>query len=402
MKSKIFLSIFLIALHFSCEKSTEDSFLENPKLKTTEAKAFIAQTNESAFNFFRTIAYNEDAKNYMVSPISLSMALGMVHNGAAGETKTAFDAVLGGATLEENNDYNSLLIETLSSDSRGNTLDLANAIWFQEGFPVEKGFFDINKRFYKSEIANLDFSSSSAVKKVNDWAEANTNGKIKDLVESFDADTKLFIANAIYFKSQWKFRFDPDRTVQRPFYTSETNITNVSIMNMTAEVATVYTDFFSALALPYEDNRFEMVILLPNVGFTTNSIIENLDATAFGTLFDDNQKRELEIGLPRFKLEYSKSLNNILTELGLGIAFTANADFSGMNKDTGLFISDVFQKTFIEVNEEGTEASAVTGVVLVNTSVSPNFIADRPFLYIIREKFTGVICFMGRVGNPNG
>ncbi len=401
MKTKIVLSLLLFGITLSCENAVEDSFVQNPDLETTEAKAFIAKTNEFALDFFQRLAANEDEENYMISPVSLSMALGMVHNGADAETLQAFDEVLGGGnTLAESNTYNGALMESLTSSSSGTTLNLANAIWIQEGFPVETQFVETNKRYYDSEVANVDFKKASTVDRVNKWALDNTNGKIKDFVAEFDDETVLFLANAIYFKSQWKFRFERDRTIDRPFYLSETNSIEVPMMNMTAEVATAYTDLFSAIALPYKENRFEMVILLPNFGITTNTIIENMDVTELASLFSENRKSELEIGIPRFKLEYSKTLNNALTELGLGIAFDNGANFKGINKETDLFISSVFQKTFIEVNEEGTEAAAVTGVEVGVTSTPPSFVADRPFLYIIREKFTGAICFMGRVGNP--
>ena len=401
MKTRLLFSLILIGTILSCEKSVEEPFLQNPDLETTEAKAFIANTNEFALDFFRSIAGNEVEENYMVSPVSLSMALGMVHNGAAGETLKAFDEVLGGGNaLADSNSYNGMLMESISSSSSGTTLNLANAIWIQEGFPVEKEFVETNKRYYDSEVANVDFQKGSTVDKVNKWALDNTNGKIKDFVQEFGDETRLFLANAVYFKSQWKYRFNTDRTIQRPFYLSETNSIEVPMMNMTAEVATAYTDLFSAIALPYKEDRFEMVILLPNFGITTNTIIENMDGTELASLFSDNRKSELEIGIPRFKLEYSKTLNDALTELGLGIAFDNEANFKGINKETDLFISSVFQKTFIEVNEEGTEAAAVTGVAVGVTSAPPSFVADRPFLYIIRERFTGVICFMGKVGNP--
>jgi serpin B len=401
MKTKIGLSVLLIGIILSCEKSQEDTFVKNPELETTEAKAFIANTNEFALDVFRTVASSEEDDNYMVSPISLSMALGMLHNGARGETMQAFDNVLGrGNTLAENNTYYGLLMESLSSNTSGTTLNLANAIWIKEGFPVEGQFKETNELFYKSDIDNLDFNNSSAVKTVNDWADGRTKGKIKDLVTEFDDQTRLFLANAIYFKSQWKYRFDTNRTIERPFYISEASSVNVPMMNMKAEVMTAATDLFSAIVLPYKGERYEMVLLLPYLGITTSAVLENIDTTELSSLFKDNRKSELEIALPRFTLEYEKTLNDVVTELGLGIAFANRADFTRINKETDLSISKLFQKTFIEVNEEGTEAAAVTGVEIGTTSVPPSFTADRPFLYIIREKATGTICFMGRVGNP--
>lgn len=402
MKSRIALSLLVFGLQFSCEKPNEDSFFENPELQTADAKAFISNNNEFALNFFRSIAEKETKENYMVSPISLSMALGMVHNGAEGETKTAFDGLLGkGTPLTEINNFNALLIESLTTHSNETSFDLANAIWIQKEFPVEEEFVETNKTFYKSQVANIDFTDKNAVKEVNDWAERNTRGKIKEVVKNFDSSTRLFLANAIYFNSKWKYRFNANKTEQTPFYISETNSKEVPMMNIKAEVSSTGNDLFSSIVLPYEGERFEMVILLPKYGITTNTVAESLNLKDWNNLFAQNQVSELQISIPRFKLEYENKLEDELEELGLGIAFTDNADFSNINKTEGLQISDVFQKTFIEVNEEGTEAAAVTGVTVVTTSASPSFYVNRPFLYVIREKFTGTICFMGRVGNPS-
>lgn len=404
MKTQISLSLLLFGLLFSCENAQEDMFVANPELETIEAQAFIAKTNEFALDLFKAVAATEEEENYMVSPVSVSMALGMVHNGASGATLQAFDAVLGGGnTLEENNTYHGLLMESLSSRTSGTTLDLANAIWIQEGFPVATEFVETNKRYYDSEVANVDFKMASTVDRVNAWALDNTNGKIKDFVEEFDGATIMFLANAIYFKSQWKFTFDIEKTEQLPFFLSETTSVAVPMMQMTAEVALSANDLFSAIALPYDEDRFEMVILLPNRGFDTNTITENLSSNQLTNLFTDKTNQMAHIFLPRFKLEYSESFKKPLTELGLGIAFSPNADFAKINPNVGLEISDVFQKTFIEVNEEGTEAAAVTGIIVGTNTAAPSvpiFSADRPFLYLIREKFTGAICFMGRVGNP--
>lgn len=401
MKTQISLSLLLFGLLFSCENAQEDMFVANPELETIEAQAFIAKTNAFALDLFKAVAATEEEENYMVSPVSVSMALGMVHNGTSGATLQAFDAVLGGGnTLEENNTYHGLLMESLSSRTSGTTLDLANAIWIQEGFPVATEFVETNKRYYDSEVANVDFKMASTVDRVNAWALDNTNGKIKDFVEEFDEETRLFLANAIYFKSQWKYRFDRDNTIQRPFYLSETNSIDVPMMNLNAEVLFAVNDQFSAIALPYKEDRFEMVVLLPHFGNTTSTILDALDANGMASLFNENLKSELQISLPRFTSDYGRNLNDVLSAMGLGIAFSEAADFSGINQESTLAISSVFQKTFIEVNEEGTEAAAVTGVEVVVTSAPPSFVADRPFLYIIREKFTGAICFMGRVGNP--
>tara|TARA_R110002012_G_scaffold322033_1_gene553997 strand:- start:7708 stop:8916 length:1209 start_codon:yes stop_codon:yes gene_type:complete len=392
----------LLILIFSCENQTEETvFEENPELQTIAAKAMIARNNDFAIDFFKTVAQNEDKLNYMVSPISLSLALGMVHNGVAGETKNAFDATLGnGFSLAEVNAFNQMLMASLRANSSGVSFDLANAIWAQNNFPIEPAFINTNKEFYMSEVANVDFQDPSTVSKINNWTSKNTNGKIDKLVDGFDAETVLFLANATYFKSDWQYKFDKDKTQLVLFFTSPETSKEVSMMNMQANVLNYRSALFSAIVLPYKENRFEMVVLLPNESITANEVIDNLNSEVWETIFTDARKEQLSIGLPRFKSSYENGLNDDLTDLGLGIMFTDAADLSKISKEARLRISRVLQKTFIEVNEEGTEAAAVTGIEVVNTSVPPAFVVNRPFVYVIRERFTGTICFIGRMGNP--
>ncbi|MDP5230240.1 MAG: serpin family protein [Cellulophaga sp.] len=402
MKLKQLAFFFLLVLIFSCENGTDVIvFEENPELQTVAAKVMIANNNDFAIDFFKTVVQNEDKPNYMVSPISLSLALGMVHNGVAGETKNAFDITLGsGYNLSEVNAFNQTLMTSLIANSSGVSFGLVNGIWAQNDFPIETAFININKEFYKSEVANVDFQDPSTVTKINNWSSNNTNGRIDKLIEEFDSGTVLFLANATYFKSDWQNKFDKDKTQLAPFFTSLETGKEVSMMNMQAKVLNFRSELFSAIVLPYKEKRFEMVVLLPNENRTTSEVVENLSSEVWETIFTEGRFADISISLPRFKSSYQNGLNDELRDLGLGIMFTNEADLSKINKDAQLRVSRVFQKTFIEVNEQGTEAAAVTGIEIINTSVSPAFVANRPFVYVIRERFTGTICFIGRLGNP--
>lgn len=409
MKTFKTIVLFLVFLMFSCDTASNDSDLDNehliknPELQTAEAKAFIATHNDFAFEVFKTVAENETEDNFMVSPLSLSIALGMVSNGADGTTKTAFEDVLGnGTSVSEMNNYNKMLIESLAAKTSGTSFDLANSIWIQNGFQVEDDFLTTNKMFYDNDVETIDFGSQSAVNKVNNWVNENTNGKIERLVESFTDGTVMFLANALYFKSQWKFQFKKEDTKEADFHINRNDTATVSMMNMEADIHYFTNESFSSIVLPYEQERFEMIVLMPHPTYEVANILENIDSELLNDI-DSNGHifNGLKIRLPRFKFGYEIGLNEALKSIGLEIAFSEDADFSKINDNIGLRITKVLQKTFIEVNEEGTEAAAATGVEIGPTSIIPSFTANRPFLYTIREKFTGAICFIGKVGHPD-
>lgn len=401
MKAKMFLFVVGFVLALGCDKSEDIPPFENVELETAEAKALVSQNNQFAIEFFRKVAENETEENYMVSPLSLSMALGMVHNGAHGDTKVAFDNLLGmGAPLDQLNQFNENLRKSLTTKVEGTDMNLANAIWIQEDFPVEDTFVEVNQKVYEAEVDNIDFRNPAATTIVNNWVERNTNGKIGELVKEFTPGTRLFLANALYFKSQWKYRFKTENTRNALFYSSPGNAVEVPMMNMNAEVPFFVNETFRSIILPYKKERFEMLLLLPNYGLTTSDIMDIITGDNLDTWLKEYDLAELAIGVPKFEMEYENLLNDELKDLGLEIAFSANADLGGISPGASLQISRVLQKTFIEVNEEGTEAAAATGVEVIETSAPPSFIADRPFLYLIRDGYTGSILFIGRIGLP--
>ena len=399
MKFKeVFLVIFMIFLA-SCSTSDDGDMGYDSELESAEAKAMVLTNNTFALDFFKEISKDGEAENYMVSPLSLSMALGMTYNGADGDTESAFGDVLGYEDVDGANKFNQKLMKSLMADGSGARLNLANAIWIRNDFPVERDFVAVNKTFYNAEVDNLDFSDFKAVEVVNKWAYDHTKGKIDKLIEEFDNSTVLFLANALYFKGTWKFEFKPSDTEQAAFHTSN-GTAQVPMMAMSATVPHFTNDTFSSIILPYKNDRYQMAVFLPHEDFDTNDIVADLSMENLRNWLERYTERGLDIKLPKFKKEYENELNDELANMGLGIAFSSNADFGKINSEALLRISKVFQKTFIEVNEEGTEAAAVTGVEIIMTSGTPSFVVNRPFLYMIRDSYTGSICFMGRVGRP--
>ena len=401
-----YIGIFLLAVFFffsSCTTSDDatdggDLGLD-PDLETVEAKASIQKNNEFALDFFREVVANEEEENYMVSPLSLALALGMTYNGAAGTTAEAFGTVLGQDDVEVANGFNQKLIKSLTASGTGADVGLANAIWIKNDFPVEEEFVSVNRMYYDAEVDNLNFGDSKAVEVVNTWASDNTNNKIEKFVKSFSANTVLFLANALYFKATWKYEFNPDDTRETTFNAVSGEV-QVPMMYMNATVPFYANDNFSSVILPYKNDRYQMLVLLPYVGYSTADIVTQLTMDNLNNWLDSYKERELGIYLPKFKMEYENNLNDELVNMGLGVAFSGETNFKKINARASLQISKVFQKTFIEVNEEGTEAAAVTGVQIELTSAAPGFLANRPFLYMIRDSYTGSICFMGKMGNP--
>ncbi|MEM8510512.1 MAG: serpin family protein [Bacteroidota bacterium] len=401
MKAQVVLFVLGVVLMVGCDTSEDIPTFENNELETAEAKALVSQNNQFAIEFFRKVAQNETEENYMVSPLSLSMALGMVHNGADGDTKSAFDEVLGrGTALNQLNQFNENLRRSLTTKIQGTDMNLANAIWIQEDFPVATSFVEVNRKVYEAEVANIDFRAPEATNIVNSWVGRNTNGAIEELAKEFTPGTRLFLANALYFKSQWKYRFTTENTRNALFYSTPENATEVPMMNRSAEVSFFANETFGSIILPYKQERFEMVLLLPHYGQTTDDILDSITAEDLKMWLEEYKVSELHIEVPKFEMEYENLLNDTLKDMGLEIAFTANADLGRISPGASLQISRVLQKTYIKVDEEGTEAAAATGVEIVETSAPPSFIANRPFFYLIRDSYTGSILFMGRVGLP--
>lgn len=394
------LSIFLFSLQ-GCNKETQEPL---PSFESVaKSKQIVNANNEFAFSLFKEIAASEDKSNFMISPASASLALGMVYNGAAGDTQKAFANTLnyGDATLEETNLVNKNIIDNLTYTGSGSTFKVANSLWIRDDFPVKDPFIKLNRDYYYAETANLDFGNPQTLNTINGWASDNTQGKIPTILDNIGPDAILYAINAIYFNGEWKFRFDESKTEQRPFYT-DGNIKNVPMMSMEGNLAYYENETFSSIKLPYKGDKFTMTVLLPNKDRTVADVIEVMDSDNWGQWQREYLEINLNLTMPKFLFSYKKEFNDALINMGLGIAFDPDrADFGNLS-DLSTYISFVLQKTYIDVNEKGTEAAAVTAVGIGLTSVGPGnlVVLDRPFLFLITEKETGSICFMGKVGMP--
>ena len=402
-KIKLFLILFISAFYFSCDNISESIENTDYKLKTENAKYIVKENNKFAFDFFKEVASFETKSNYMVSPVSLSLALGMVYNGTNGETKTAFDQVLNyNAPLLEVNQFNKNLINKLSSNADGSVMEIANSIWIKKKFPVKKEFINLNKDYYYAKVQNLDFNNPAAVVTINNWVSNKTHEKIPSIIDNISSREVLFLINVLYFNANWKNRFNVKDTHSDSFYKNETETIQVEMMKIKEKIKYFQNELFSSIILPYEKDKFSMVILLPNEQKSTKDIISNLSAENWGNWLNNYNSEKITVTIPKFKLDYKNKLNAELISIGLSIAFTDDADFNGIS-DTQLLITSVLQKTFIDVNEKGTEAAAATSIGIGTTSIGiepKSFYANKPFIYVIKENVTGSICFIGKVGEP--
>ncbi|MDY0001340.1 MAG: serpin family protein, partial [Polyangia bacterium] len=283
--------------------------------------------------------------------------------------------------------------------------EIANSVWYRQGFSVDQGFLDRNETYFDAEVSALDFSAPGAAEIINDWVDANTNGRITEIVDDPISEALvMFLINAVYFKGTWTLQFDPEDTQDEPFTTSGGAQVTVPMMRLHGDLLAFETSEVQAVDLAYGDGLYRMAVVLPRPGVTLESVVSGLDVTTWSTWISLLTEQEAELSLPRFELTYEASLAQVLSDLGMGAAFTpGGADFSGISPQADLYISDVKHKTFLKVDEEGTEAAAVTSVEVGTTSVPQIFTmrVDRPFLVVIHDTHTQSMLFMGRVGNPS-
>lgn len=377
---------------------------------TLKQKEVVASANSFAFDLFSpVVAGEEPGTNIMISPFSITSALSMTLNGAAGGTFDAVKSALryGGKSLEEINDtYRRLVTVMVPVDERV-VMEIANSVWAENNFPVKKEFTDALREWYLAEARNFDVSDPRSVNIINGWIEEKTHDRIQKMLSSLDRDLVMLLINAVYFTGKWKHQFDAKLTDERPFYTSPGNPVNVPVMYQKQKFAVARPEGVTLVELPYGQGNYTMVVALPEVGTSPAEIVTGLDAVRWEEWMEGLSygQTEVELYMPKFKYEYKRKLNDDLISLGMGPAFVpGTADFSRIS-DVEVFISFVLHQTFIENKEEGTEAAAATVIGFTRTSLPPEpevIDIDRPFLYFIRETTTGTIVFMGLVADPAG
>ncbi|MCY1719612.1 serpin family protein [Prolixibacteraceae bacterium Z1-6] len=344
----------------------------------------------------------------MVSPLSVSLALAMAYNGASGDTKAEMEEAmkLNGLTPEQINNSYKMLIEALLSLDEDVVFEIADAIFHEQNFNVKQEFLNLNETYFNAEIDSIDFSNPSAVTKINSWVADKTQNKIRTILDSLSPDDRMVLLNAIYFYGTWTKEFNKNGTKMRNFTMADGSNKEVPMMSKEDELDYLTNSLFSAVKLPYGSGQYNMLVLLPAEGENVQNVIDELSPSNWKNWSEKFERQNnIAVTMPRFKFAFDIQLNSVLQQMGMHKAFSPfSANFSNIS-DVDLFISSVIHKTYIDVNETGTEAAAVTALTFTTTSIDPNlpktvFIVDKPFLFAVTEKDTDAILFIGEVQNP--
>ncbi len=417
MLTAIAVSILLVA----CAQPVTGEIVKSAKQRVTapdvsEADLTIMVGGNSAFAFDLYQALKQADENIFYSPYSISLALAMTYAGARGETEQQMADTLH-FTLANNRlhpAFNWLDIELASrgqgakgKDEEGFRLNIVNAIWGQKGYNFLSEFLDVLAENYGAGLRPLDFANAPEESRVtiNDWVSNETEGRIEDLIPRglIDPATALVLTNAIYFNAAWQHPFDEDMTRDSSFYLLTGEEVTVPMMRQTESFGYAGGDGYQAVELPYDGRELSMVILLPRKG-QFEAFEDSLEVEAVNAIMEDIKPRQVILTMPKFKFESSFRLKETLSVMGMPIAFTGGADFSGMTGNLGLFIEDVVHKAFVSLDEAGTEAAAATAVVMKELAAPLKPIEvtiDSPFIFLIRDMNTGTILFVGRIVNPS-
>jgi serpin B len=378
----------------------------------------ISANNQFAFGLFKEIVETQPDSNIFISPLSISMALGMTANGAAHATLDSMLATLGfsGYSIESADQCYRNLIDLLTGLDPAVTFEIANSIWARKGTSFQASFLQACQTYFDAEVRSLDFTQPDAPDTINAWVNDKTHGKITEIVpKPMDDSLAMILLNAIYFLADWKYQFDPRDTKDDWFYPPQGSKTACRMMSrprlssgsteLSADFSVVLEDDFQAVDLPYGDSLFTMTLILPRGQWDADAAVSWLNDDHWTDLAGSFHTCHGTLLMPRFELKYSSSMNDVLKALGMAVAFSDAADFTNLFARGGLCITNVRHKTYVRVDEVGTEAAAVTEVEIGPTSVPPEcqgFVikVDHPFVLVIRENRTNTILFMGKIANP--
>jgi len=395
--SIIFSILFLLILSFSFSMDNNTAIIS-------------ASNNAFGIDLYKKLI-TEERGNIFISPYSISSALAMTYAGARGNTEKQMAKVLYfNLPQEDIHKAFSSLNAYFNRPNKSYQLAIANSLWGQANYPFQKEFINLLNKYYEAGFNEVDFVNEENREKarltINKWIEDKTNNKIKELIhpEDISALTRLILVNAIYFKGKWQNQFDIKETRDMPFNLENKKKVNVPMMHQEGKFNYTEDEKVQVLELPYSENELSMVIFLPKESISLSDFEKELSIERVNKLLSNLSQEKVDVYIPKFKMEKRYILNKMLIDLGMSDAFDMMlADFSGMTGSKDLYISKVIHQSFIEVNEEGTEAAAATAVIMSGKSIAPmiiEFKADRPFLFIIRDIKTNTILFIGRFVEP--
>jgi serine protease inhibitor len=410
MKNNTLKPIILPALMFfiiltSCRKNNETVPTQPVQINLTLKEAtLVSSENTFAFDIFSKVLSQAGDVNTIISPLSISYALSMTVNGAADGTRDSILKALrvsDSSIVDLNKSYRDLTASLLSVDSRI-TMDIANSVWTEKKFSVKAPFADTLTSYFNAQARSFDITDPTVPAQINSWISDHTNGLIKNMIDKLDANTVMLLINAIYFKGMWKTQFDASATTSRTFTKPDGSTENVPTM-YESENQKVYRGIgFYVAEIPYGQGNYVMDIILPDNN-DLSAVTSSLTAASLSTWTTSLTSSKVNLYLPKFKYGYNISLKNVLSLMGMGIAFTDSADFSNIS-NIPLLISKVNHQAFIQTDEEGTEAAAATVVEIEPTLAYPvepiTIDVNHQFIYLIREVTTNSVIFMGKVTDP--
>jgi serine protease inhibitor len=403
----IFSLIFLTLATIQCQPSDVPEPANLPDLRPLNAieSQVIQSGNDFAFDIFRKVLASDPSKNIIISPFSVGMAIAMTNNGADATLSAEISTALrmqNQSQSEVNEAYSSLRKRLLEMD-RKVEMAIPNSIWYRQEMRVKASFQQAISQYYQAEIKPVDFGNAATLDQINNWVKNSTKGKIEKILDEIKPDHVMFLINAVYFKASWKFPFDKSATKNLPFSAEISGQTSVPTMfTKNARYRYLNHNQVELIDLPYGNGQYHMTILMPPPGVKTEILVQNLSSQSLNSWLSAAADVNYELHLPKFTISYEKKMNDILSNMGMPSAFSGNSgSLSNLFEDVGSYIVDeVKHKAFIDVNEEGTEAAAVTSVGIIRTSLPPSVQINRSFIYLIREDHTQAIVFAGRVEKP--
>jgi serine protease inhibitor len=404
----ILLLSFLAGTVSSCQKNNFTSDSQETINLVEKSAQLIEADNAFGLELFQQIRSKSSEENLLVSPFSISVALAMAYNGADAETRAEMEITmkLNGLTKEQINESYRKLIKDLQSLDEKVVFEIANAIFYSNEFSVKSGFLSLNRTVYDAEVVSLDFNAPSAVEAINSWVKEKTNGKIQEIIRQLSPLDKMVLLNAIYFYGTWTKVFNEFGTRNHQFTKTDGSTLEIPMMNKLDKLPFGSIDEFKAIKVPYGNGQYQMVVILPEEEYNSQDIINKLSVANWNAwMLEFELTDRVDVTMPRFKFAFETSLNDVLSSMGMQEAFIPEkADFSGIT-DEELFISEARHKTFIDVNETGTEAAAVTSVVFATSSMTEEqpvvpFFVNKPFIFAITEKDSGAVLFIGEVNHP--
>ncbi|GHN01277.1 serpin [Cytophagales bacterium WSM2-2] len=395
-----FLCLLLLILA-SCDKSIIPDNKPNLRELSVTEQSVSTANNDFAFNLFRKAHQEAENENIFFSPLSVTIGLAMTMNGASDETRQSILNVLqfNNTSPTDVNQACKDLTTLLTSMDRTVQIGLANSVWTNQNFTVQKSFSDIISQYYDGKVQALNFSDQSSVNTINSWIESKTNHLIKKMVSSTNPDDAMFLVNAIYFKGSWKNPFENSQTHPAPFFAEDGASHSVTTMHSKeSKILFFQNDNFMLVDIPYGNEQFSMSILMPTGNYSVNSLTSILKQDSLEKWLDHSVSISPQLELPKFKMNWKKELKNVLS--GMGMKLTGFPHL--FEEPLSLEITSVLHQSYVDVNEQGTEAAAATTVTIGVTSVGPPPVIkiNRPFVYLIREKHTNATLFMGQMFSP--